>query len=205
MRTFLDRIFFRTFFYQNVTSLSQEKLIPTPFKALFDVFFFYKFCFLKNSLVYLFIVCASGRPAKDPPRDSLRQTFDLHPGALVLSLSRSLSEDDLKGLVSSGLSGLHRLKPHQQHCVCLLSVGAPVLQLPHDDRDGGIASQREDVHLQEADPLPELDRSSHQKSAFQKPAANSTCFFLDLPQTISPFPPRSHPKCSTWASTAGRP
>lgn len=36
-------------------------------------------------------------------------------------------------------------------------------QLSHPDRDSRTSSQGENLHLQEADPLPELDRSAHQR------------------------------------------
>lgn len=41
--------------------------------------------------------------------------------------------------------------------VCF-SIGAPVHQLPDHDRDGGTSGEREDLHLQEAHQIPELDR-----------------------------------------------
>lgn len=43
------------------------------------------------------------------------------------------------------------------------SVGASVHQLPDDDRHGGTSCQREDLHLQEAHQVPELDRRHHQR------------------------------------------
>ena len=46
------------------------------------------------------------------------------------------------------------------------SVRASVHQRPHHDRDGGVTSQGEDLHLKEARQIPQLDRSSHQGSVF---------------------------------------
>lgn len=43
------------------------------------------------------------------------------------------------------------------------SVGASVHQLSHDDRHGGTSCQGEDLHLQEAHQVPELDRCHHQR------------------------------------------
>lgn len=36
-------------------------------------------------------------------------------------------------------------------------------QLSHPDCDGGPSCQRKNLHLQEADPLSELDRGAHQR------------------------------------------
>lgn len=43
------------------------------------------------------------------------------------------------------------------------SLWAEADQLPHGDRDGGPASPGEDLHLQEADSLPQLDWRPHER------------------------------------------
>lgn len=42
------------------------------------------------------------------------------------------------------------------------SLCAPVHKLAHHDRDGGPSSQRKDLHLQEANAIPQLDRGPYQ-------------------------------------------
>lgn len=60
-------------------------------------------------------------------------------------------------------------------------------QLPHPDCDSRTSRQGEDVYLQEADAVPELDRSAHQRyrpgsvewiSVFCAEELNPLCFFL---------------------------
>lgn len=118
------------------------------------------------------------------------QTFDPHLGALILSLNEDylgrnthqahVLEDRASATASDKANALlcslitlkfqhreHAVTSALQSCVCLhLSLSASVLQLSHDDCDGGFASQREDLYLQEAHSLPELDRSAHEKSVF---------------------------------------
>lgn len=43
------------------------------------------------------------------------------------------------------------------------SLGAPVHQLPDHDSDGGTSSTREDLHLQKAHQIPELDRRYNER------------------------------------------
>lgn len=65
-----------------------------------------------------------------------------------------------------------------------ISLGASVLQLSHDDCDGGAASQREDIHLQEANSLPELDRGAHKMSVTVNPVEiyewDKKCFMFKV-------------------------
>lgn len=46
------------------------------------------------------------------------------------------------------------------------SIGAPVHQLPDHDSDGGTPSTREDLHLQKAHQIPELDRRFNKRYHF---------------------------------------
>lgn len=42
-------------------------------------------------------------------------------------------------------------------------------QPPHGDSDGGPASSREDLHVQETHPLPQLDWHAHQRYTTARP------------------------------------
>lgn len=52
---------------------------------------------------------------------------------------------------------------HGPFCVALPSLWAEAHQLPNGDCHGGPPSPGEDVHLQEADPLPQLDWRPHER------------------------------------------
>lgn len=49
-------------------------------------------------------------------------------------------------------------------CVCVCSVGLIHDQLPHGHCNDRPAGQGQDLHVQEVDPLPQLDRSANQRS-----------------------------------------
>ncbi|XP_052338383.1 6-phosphofructo-2-kinase/fructose-2,6-bisphosphatase-like isoform X4 [Oncorhynchus keta] len=54
---------------------------------------------------------------------------------------------------------------------------APVYQLPHSDCDGWTACQGEDIHIQEAHPLPQLDRGSHKRACASNALKDVVVYF----------------------------